>query len=189
MMTLPAGAQAFSSSCAAQRGGIVLNFSASAGESNRVSVGTSDNRDALYASYSSQQGGDPPSAGSIGCSVERPGEARSVIVLLGDRGDTARADQTIPDFFGGGFVPLPASVDLIVEGQAGADKIVGHPGPGLLNGGTGGDVIKDLGGSDVIKAGPGNDRLDTRDGDRDVVRCGKGNDKALTDRFDAEFGC
>jgi len=69
------------------------------------------------------------------------------------------------------YGPLPKSIDALLEGGKGRDKLRGHKGFDEFSGGVGRDVIK------------------ADDGNRDIVRCGGGRDVADVDRKDEVKGC
>jgi hypothetical protein len=67
--------------------------------------------------------------------------------------------------------PLPKSIDSLLKGGSGRDRLRGHLGFDKFRGGSGRDVIKAV------------------DGKKDTVGCGPGNDKAVVDRKDQVSGC
>lgn len=114
-------------------------------------------------------------------------------VLAGDGADRVYAGRGSDRIFGG---PGPDRL----FGEKGADRIHGNEGADVIfvgagrdwaHGGKGDDVIfaksrHDVDGrrdreGDRIFGGRGDDRINTRDGERDIITCGPGNDVAILD--------
>jgi Ca2+-binding RTX toxin-like protein len=98
--------------------------------------------------------------------------------LLRDRADRVRANAV--GMTASGFVQLPATMNTVLNGGNGNDRLVGHDGPDNMNG---------AGGEDILNALAGNDVLRTADGVHDDANCGPGTDKATVDLQDDRAGC
>ena len=81
-----------------------------------------------------------------------------------------------------------AGHDCLIGGS-GRDRLNGGDGSDRLTGGSGPDRLVDRKGVNAFDAGPGNDFIDARNGQREVVRCGPGHDLARVDRRDRIRGC
>jgi hypothetical protein len=111
---------------------------------------------ALRSSNTSSAGGVPH---STSCSAA-PGIYTSVHSDLGPGNDSARLDaKGVPPDEDGSFGPIPKSIDSLLKGGGGDDRLRGHKGFDKLLGGPGADIIK------------------ADDGKRDVVKCGGGDSK------------
>jgi Ca2+-binding RTX toxin-like protein len=110
---------------------------------------------------------------------------------LGDKGDTARLDaRGLPK----AYKPLPKGIEAYLNGEGGADTLIGHSGYDQVTGGGGADTIKTGAGADQIEPGPGKDRvaagrggdgIDAVDGTGgDRIKCGKGFDLVGADPGD-----
>jgi hypothetical protein len=76
----------------------------------------------------------------------------------------------------------------LLDGDSGRDVLIGGPGRDRLIGGPGRDIILDDRGPNVVFAGPGRDKINTRNGQRDRVSCGPGRDRVISDRLDRISG-
>jgi Ca2+-binding RTX toxin-like protein len=113
--------------------------------------------------------GEGPS--SISCSAD-VGAWTLLTSSLGPGDDSIRLDgKGLDAEEAGPYGALPKTVDALLKGGGGNDKLRGHLGLDKLKGG---------GGDDVIKAD---------DGRRDLVVCGDGEDKADVDPKDIVRGC
>jgi hypothetical protein len=115
-------------------------------------------------------GGGGPSRASCGLPVGSWNEVQSDLgpgddsVRLDAKGIEVADEETE-------YGPIPKSIDSLLVGGRGADKIRGHKGFDDVSGGGGPDVIK------------------VDDGKPDVVKCGGGDDKADVDSKDDVSGC
>jgi Ca2+-binding RTX toxin-like protein len=84
--------------------------------------------------------------------------------------------------------------DDLLNGGGGNDFLSAGRGVDVLNGGEGNDVLRAAAPGDVhpggdqvgdtVDGGPGNDRINTRDGEVDRITCGPGFDRAVLDERD-----
>jgi Ca2+-binding RTX toxin-like protein len=74
-------------------------------------------------------------------------------------------------------------------GSDGPDTITGNADANDLDAGNGSDVIAPGGGPDFVDGGPGDDRVEARDGAQDRIECGDGNDLVVSDEFDTATNC
>ena len=72
-------------------------------------------------------------------------------------------------------VTINALPNVVTNGGAGADVILGTPGNDIINGNGGSDIICGEGGNDTINGGNGNDAISGGIG-RDTINGGNGND-------------
>ena len=77
----------------------------------------------------------------------------------------------------------------VLTGGAMFDLVEGGAGNDRVATGSGGDQIDGGRGKDVLSGGPGGDRIDARDRTRDIVRCGPGRDRVKADRRDRLSSC
>ena len=91
------------------------------------------------------------------------------------------------------YKPLPKGIEGYLNGEDGADVLIGHRGYDGLSGGDGRDrIIGDDSfdeidggaGRDFVSAGSGPDDLYMEDGTRDEIHCGPGQDGVLADPGD-----
>jgi hypothetical protein len=86
--------------------------------------------------------------------------------------------------------PVRACSDGVRKrGTARDDRLMGSRRGDRIRGKGGADRLIGRGGRDCLGAGPGNDRVNSRDNQRDAVRCGRGRDLAIADRADRLIGC
>jgi VCBS repeat-containing protein len=91
-------------------------------------------------------------------------------------------------FSAAGYAFVPGStVDLILNGTAGDDEIVGSVGADTINGGDGSDFLRGNVGDDAIYGGDGNDLIKGQDGD-DLIDGGLGTDRAGYYQANAALG-
>jgi Ca2+-binding RTX toxin-like protein len=148
-------------------GGGVGNVNAVTNSEDEVVVNLVGNSFQVSAPTTKVISGGPPCVGvgsqtivfcPVGAGILR------VVANLGNRDDTVTLSS------------LPATVESILNGGRGDDRITGGPGADAINAGRG---------QDVARGGSGNDTLNMRDGSRDVrIDCGDGDDRATLDRRD-----
>jgi Ca2+-binding RTX toxin-like protein len=148
-------------------GGGVGNVNATTGSEDELIVSVVGNQFRASAPTSRVISGGPPCAGvatqTIVFCPTGAGILR-IVVNLGNQDDTVTLAQ------------VPATVESILSGGRGDDRITGGPGADAINAGRG---------QDVARGGSGNDNLNMRDGSRDVrIDCGDGNDRARLDDRD-----
>lgn len=111
-------------------------------------------------------------------------------ISLGGGNDGARLDAFKMT---NAYKPLPKSIEGYLNGEDGADVLIGHRGHDGISGGEGRDRI--LGddsfdeidggaGRDFVSGGGGPDDLYMNDGTRDEIHCGSGNDGVFADPND-----
>jgi Ca2+-binding RTX toxin-like protein len=102
----------------------------------------------------------------------------AIRVLAGAGNDTVRVDDAA--------LRAPASTPISIDGQAGADTLLGGRSADQLTGGDGDDAVEGNGGNDAIALGAGNDRATWDPGDgMDKVDGGDGFDRVAVDGTDA----
>lgn len=123
-------------------------------------------------------------------SCEDPDPWNYFEISLGKGNDGARLDAFKMT---NAYRPLPKGIDGFLNGEDGADVLIGHRGQDGLSGGDGRDRIvgKDGfdeidggAGRDFVSAGAGPDDLYMNDGTADEIHCGKGRDDVLADEVD-----
>jgi RTX calcium-binding nonapeptide repeat (4 copies) len=127
--------------------------------------------------------GDPTRpAGSGGC----------VTALVGtDAPDTLTGSDGGDVIFGlgaGDGIRGRGGHDCLIGGS-GNDVLRGEAGSDRLTGGRGNDTLVGGAAVNAYDAGPGNDVVDARNGQRELVRCGSGVDRARVDRRDRVSSC
>ena len=204
---VPAGAEA----SVASKNGNTLTVAAAAGEVNDVTVqaglGGVSVRDT--AGVTAGDGCAPymfdPSR------IDCPGETPDVVVVLGDGSDrlTLNVDGvgyigavTIDAGSGDDQLVLSAARETVsagegndnIEARSGDDQLAGGPGDDVINGGSDSDTIEGGAGRDRLEGdcsgcfGPGNDTINSRDGEADTVSCWLGTDVVTADELDVIEG-
>ena len=104
-----------------------------------------------------------------------PGDMRNIEDLIrvsiagGDGNDTIDASAMQPD-----------ELNLIMNGEAGNDTLIGSPSGDVINGGDGDDNLSGMGSLDSIFGDAGDDLITWAPGDGgDIVHGGTGNDRLL----------
>ena len=149
---------------------------------------------------------NPRSAGDRDVDVTPSGEETFLVAqgaggndtIIGEPGVRVNSGVFAEGGRGNDVLSAPPSTDGILDGGSGNDVITGGRGFDLLDGGAGNDRVAGGGGPDEITGGPGKDRLfggagrdtiSSRDSKRDTVRCGPGRDRVKADRRDRVRGC
>jgi Ca2+-binding RTX toxin-like protein len=134
----------------------------------------------------------------VRCSLFDPGGVR---VGLGEGNDSIEVESThhapvvVAGYGGDDSIVIstpPDATSSRIQGNGGADLIVGGPsndrlrggsGPDILAGAAGDDLLSGKGGNDRFGAGAGDDRIKARHNDADhSIECGSGDDSAEIDR-------
>lgn len=162
-----------------------------------------EGNDALSDTYTPRgEPGDDVFDGGPGTDVLGAGSAGQVTIVLPEPGAT-----TVGNGDASGSDAITAIEN--VEGGDANDTITGNSGPNVISGGMGRDTLTGLGGDDVISgyreatsdsliynnadtidAGPGDDRVYSRDTNDEDLACGTGADRVHSDtKLDRLSGC
>jgi len=133
--------------------------------------------------------GQSGSGNSVTCAAD-PGTWQRFTSDLGPGDDSVRLDAVgIQGKVAGPPRPLLRRILAVLNGDGGADRMIGHAGVDKMRGGPGGDNLNPGLGQDVAKGEAGPDVIRAADRKRDRVLCGPGRDKAFVDSKDRVVGC